>query len=66
MKRSIVIFILLSVLSIPVFADGDFPIGGKSCPNGQTSCLVAPIEPDTKTENSIFKNLTGFLKFIFG
>jgi len=36
MKKFATILVLLFVLSISVFADGEFPIGGKSCPQGQT------------------------------
>jgi hypothetical protein len=40
MKNFATILVLLFVLSVPAFADeGGVPIGGKSCPQGQT-CLT--------------------------
>jgi hypothetical protein len=66
MKKLAATFIVLFVLAFSVFADGDIPLGGKSCPNGQISCFVATETPDTKPENLIFKRITDFWKSLFG
>jgi hypothetical protein len=67
MKKSATILVLLFVLSISVFAEGEYPAGGKSCPQGQT-CFAN--EGDIligggKSENLIIKNIYDFLKSIF-
>lgn len=65
MKKIALIFVLTSVLSISVIADeGQIPIGGRSCPSGQT-CLTASGDTETK-DNPILKNLFDLLNFIFG
>ena len=48
MKKIVSTFVLLIVLSISVFADGEIPIGGRSCPQGQT-CFTST---DTKQVNN--------------
>lgn len=39
MKKLTILFVLMLVLAYSTFA-GDTPIGGKTCPQGQTTCLV--------------------------
>ena len=68
MKKIVSVIVLSFVLTLSVFADGDFPIGGRSCPN-QSSCFTAPTNPSaakTETENPIVKQFSEFFKFIFG
>ena len=40
MKKFVTMVVLLFVLSISAFADGQYPIGNRICPQGQT-CIVA-------------------------
>jgi hypothetical protein len=67
MKKFATMFVLLFVLSVSVFAEGEFPLGGKSCPQGQT-CLAEDGQYPTggKSENPIIKDIYDFLKSIFG
>ncbi len=67
MKKVATILVLLFVLSISAFADGQFPIGGKSCPQGQQICLAAEgqIPASVKSENPIYEEILDFLKSIF-
>lgn len=70
MKKKALIIAFLFVFSVSVYAgDGNYPIGGKTCPNGQTTCLVITDQAEpTETENTpneIFKNVFDFLKTIF-
>lgn len=60
MKKFATILILLFVLSIPVFAEGEYPIGGKACPQGTTCRPAEPIE------NPVLTDIFDFLKAIFG
>ncbi|HEY0428186.1 MAG TPA: hypothetical protein VGC76_10425 [Pyrinomonadaceae bacterium] len=66
MKKFATIFVLLFVLSVSAFADGQFPIGGKSCPQGQV-CFTSEgeIPIGGKSDNPIIKNVFDFLKSIF-
>ena len=67
MKKFATILVLLFVLSVSAFAEGDIHTGGKSCPQGQT-CLAEDGQYPTsgKSENPIIKNIFDFLKSIFG
>jgi len=49
MKKIMFTLVLSMVLSISVFADGETPDGGRSCPQGQT-CYTAS-NTDTKQTN---------------
>ena len=62
MRKFASILILLFVLSISAFAEGDIPLGGKSCPQGQTCSN----DGDEKSDNSIYQDVLDFLKTIFG
>jgi len=69
MKKLLASSFLVLVLIASVFADGDIPIGGgkTGCPNGQTSCLVAPSgTPGSKSDIPIFTKISDFLKYLFG
>jgi hypothetical protein len=68
MKKFATILVLLFVLSVSVFADeGGYPIGGKSCPQGQQTCLTdGTTHSGGKADNTIIKEIFDFLKLIFG
>lgn len=67
MKKIATIFVLLFVLSVSVFAEGDILIGGgKSCPQGQTCLTDGDIPLGGKSDNPIIENIFDFLKSIFG
>jgi hypothetical protein len=68
MKKSATILVLLFVLSVSVFADeGTTHSGGKSCPQGQQTCLIeGTTHSGGKPESVIIKNIFDFLKSIFG
>lgn len=68
MKKFATIFVLLFVLSVSAFAEGQYPIGGKSCPQGQPTCLVdgGEIPLDEKPESPIYQDLLDFFKAILG
>ena len=51
MKKIMFTFVLSLVLSISVLADGEIPIGGRSCPQGQTTCYT-----DSKTDTKQVNN----------
>ena len=66
MKKFALLFVLMSFLSFSVPAEeGQIPIGGRTCPNNQTSCLVAPDNTETM-ELPVIKEITRIWKFIFG
>jgi hypothetical protein len=79
MKKIMFTFVLLSVLSISVFADGEIPNGGRSCPQGQT-CYTDSNTDTKQINNSVsrqqkttvsdilsidFRNFYLFLKSVF-
>jgi hypothetical protein len=68
MKKFTTILVLLFVLSVSAFADeGQIPAGGKSCPQGQQTCLTeGDILTGGKSDNTIIKEIFDFLKSIFG
>jgi len=67
MKKFATILVLLFVLSISAFAEGEYPIGGKSCPQGQTCFTNAGEYPaGGKSDNTIYTDIYDFLKSIFG
>jgi hypothetical protein len=75
MKKTTFAIAIILVLSFSVLADdGEFPAGGKSCPSGQTSCLIAPPAGGEKTilktpegdEETVFAKVVGYLKRLFG
>ncbi len=63
MKKIIISFFLLLILSTVSFADGDTPTGGKYC-NGGT-CLVGSDSTQTKEENTVLKYVKDFLRLLF-
>jgi hypothetical protein len=65
MKKFATILVLLFVLSISTFAEGEFPIGNRTCPQGQTCLVDGEIPIGNITEDTVFKNIFDFLKSIF-
>lgn len=66
MKKTITILVLLFVLTVSVFAEGDVPIGGgKSCPPGQTCLTDGDVPLGGISDNSIYGEMLDFLKSIF-
>lgn len=68
MKKFATILVLLFVLSVSAFAEGEYPAGGKSCPQGQQTCFAdeGQIPLGGKSDNPIIKTVFDFLKSIFG
>ena len=67
MKKFATILVLLFVLSVSVFAEGQYPIAGKSCPQGQQTCFTdGDVPTDGKSDNTIYTEILDFLKSIFG
>lgn len=66
MKKIISLFTLSFVLSLSVFAgDGITPIGGsKTCPQGQTTCLVS--QQPTESEEDVYTKIFKIISEIFG
>jgi len=52
MKKIMFTLVLSMVLSISVFADGETPDGGRSCPQGQT-CYTDSNKDTKQVNNSI-------------
>lgn len=67
MKKFATTLVLLFVLSVSAFADGQYPAGGRTCPQGQT-CFVdeGQIPIDNKSDDTIIKSFFDFLKSILG
>lgn len=71
MKKFTATVVLLFVLSVSAFADGEIPLGGKNCPQGQT-CLTGEIplggraETSDSTETTIYTEIFDFITSIFG
>jgi len=72
MKKVATTVVLLFVLSISIFAEGEIPLGGKNCPQGQT-CLTGEIplggkanESSDDSENPVYRDIFDFIKSIFG
>jgi hypothetical protein len=66
MKKFATILVLLFVLSVSAFAEGEIPIGGKACPQGQICLTDGTTHSGGKSENPIIKDIYDFLKSIFG
>lgn len=65
MKKISISIVLALVLCIPTVAnDGQIPIGGRTCPNGQTTCLVENPNQPVKNE-SPFEKVLIYLKNLF-
>lgn len=69
-KKIAIALVLTSLCSVTVFAgdgDGSIPTGGRTCPNGQTTCLVQP-EPNLPEAESqpVFVEIFDYLKCLFG
>jgi len=67
MKKIATILVLLVVFSVSVFAgDGEYPAGGKNCPQGQTCfSTTGEIPIGNKSENQIYQDIFDFLKSLF-
>lgn len=65
MKKFATILVLVFVFSVSAFADGGIPLGGKTCPQGQTCITDGGIPLGGLMEDSIRENIYYFLKFIF-
>lgn len=65
MKKIATTLVLLTVLSITAFADGQYPIGGRGCPEKQV-CSVNDGETTVsdKTDESIINLFIDYLKSI--
>lgn len=59
---------MLFALSISAFAEGQYPIGNKSCPQGQQTCLTGDGEYPigNKSDDTIIESIFDFLKSILG
>lgn len=66
MKKFATIFVLLFVLSVSAFAEGEIPLGGKTCPQGQTCLTEGEIPASGKSDNPIIEGIFDFLESIFG
>lgn len=66
MKKFATILVVLLVLSFSAFAEGEIPIGGKSCPQGQSCFTEGEYPAGGKSENPIIIDIYDFLKSIFG
>lgn len=67
MKKFATITVLLFVLSVSAFADGDIPLGGKSCPQGKQTCLTdGDVPTGGKSDNPIINTIFDYLRSIFG
>lgn len=69
MKKLTLVLALSFLFAISVNAEGDVPIGGRTCPNQQTTCLVNS-EPETETDSTgivvkTYKTFLVYLKSIF-
>lgn len=59
MKKITTIFVLLFVLTVSAFAEGEYPTGGKTCPQGQTcSTGEYPTGGLSQTVKDVFDYLT--------
>lgn len=79
MKKIVFTFVLLFVLSVSVFAEGEVHTGGRSCPQGQTcftdsSADTKQINDSVSRQNKTtvsnflsidFRNFYLFLKSVF-
>lgn len=66
MKKFATTLVLLFVLSVSAFAEGDILLGGKSCPQGQTCLTEGDVPLGGKSDNPVIENIFDFLKSIFG
>lgn len=62
MKKLTISFILLFILSLTAFAEGDIHTGGRNCPQNQT-CLVESNQ--TESDNPIISAVKDFLDLLF-
>ena len=69
MKSTIKLALVITLFSSAAFADGDMGTGGRTCPNGQTTCLVyseVPQKEETTTENdSILSTVQEYLNSMY-
>ncbi|MCD9185693.1 MAG: hypothetical protein LUM44_04625 [Pyrinomonadaceae bacterium] len=67
MKKIYLTLIVISLCSFSLFAgegDGTTHTGGKTCPNGQQTCLASvPQETETK---AVYIEIFDYLKSLFG
>lgn len=69
MKKIATILVLSFVLTVSVFAEdeGDIHTGGKTCPQGQQTCLIGDTNHSGgEVENSVSQDIFDFLNSIFG
>jgi len=64
MKKIMISSVLLFILSLTIFAEGEIHIGGKSCPQNQT-CLILTEQTESDSDNPIFSAFRNFLDLIF-
>lgn len=69
MKNFTKLFLVIALFTATAFANGDGHTGGggKTCPNGQTTCLVSEMDPDSteNTEKSGESTLFDLIKDLF-
>lgn len=69
MKSTIKLALVVIFCSATIFAEGDMGAGGRTCPNGQTTCLVyseVPQNEETTTEtDSILTTVQEYLTAMF-
>jgi hypothetical protein len=59
-------FVFVFSLSVNTFAEGDIPVGGRSCPPN-TTCLVGNQAPTEQAEDAtIMKTVIDYLTQLFG
>lgn len=69
MKKIATILVLSFVLTVSVFAedDGEVHTGGKTCPQGQQTCLIGDTtNSGGESENTFSQDIFDFLNSIFG
>lgn len=70
MKSTIKLVLVVILFSSVVFADGEMGNGGRTCPNGTTTCFVSTEPSETKetttdTEDTILNSVQKYLDWAF-
>ena len=69
MKSTIKLALVITLFTSAVFAEGDMGAGGRTCPNGQTTCLVSyevPQNEETTTDSdSLLNTVQDYLNSMF-
>ena len=60
MKKLTLVLAFIFAFSFSVLADGSFPVGGRSCPSGQT-CIVNSETDTEKSDETVFETVKYFL-----